>query len=569
MAGSATESAKKTRDANSVSACALILHRRYCLHPLAACVAVALAAAPLRAGMACDAAAIGWHGLAEQITPPGHDLPCMRGLPALAAQRPDRLAHRAATLPVTSCLDDGSPGTLRAVVDSAVDGDTVDLTQLTCSTITLTGGPIDTNFLGPHPLNALTIQGPGRDVLTISAGGKSLVFGAGGYHGSSAVFTVNDLTVAHGVNTGTFWHEGAACIFSVRGTIVLNRVTVTDCHSTFLGGVSGGGAVGADGLLQITDSLISNSSVDAVGGLQAQGGGAWVGGRMVLVRSTVSGNRVSSPLAFDSYGLGAATGGGGVYSNGDLILIDSTISGNTAEATNPGENSRGGGAFARGTITVVGSTIEGNTTDGDAGGLYKRYYRCCFDPGTTLTIQNSTLTGNSAGGAGGGFVSERATTLANSTIAFNSSALGGAVMFRLADVPAGLGVGMLDLESSIIADNLVGDAAPYAADLATDDTLAVTGANNLVMAADAAIVLPDDTLDVDPLLLALADNGGLTRTLALQPGSPAIDAGANPADLATDQRGGGYVREYGFAADIGAFELQQTPDEIFANGFDP
>ncbi len=34
-------------------------------------------------------------------------------------------------------------------------------------------------------------------------------------------------------------------------------------------------------------------------------------------------------------------------------------------------------------------------------------------------------------------------------------------------------------------------------------------------------------LNADPLLGALASNGGLTQTMALQDGSPAIDAGTN------------------------------------------
>ena len=164
----------------------------------------------------------------------------------------------AAILPVTSCADDASPGTLRSVIDSAVDGDVVDLTQLTCSTITLTQGTIGTDFLSDHPVNYLTIQGPGRDALTISGGGQFLVFTAGGY-GLFPIFTLNDVTIAHGVNVNTAspWYEGGACIFSVSGAVELNRVTVTDCHSAFLGGVGGGGAVEGAGLLQITDSTIS------------------------------------------------------------------------------------------------------------------------------------------------------------------------------------------------------------------------------------------------------------------------------------------------------------------------
>ena len=67
----------------------------------------------------------------------------------------------------------------------------------------------------------------------------------------------------------------------------------------------------------------------------------------------------------------------------------------------------------------------------------------------------------------------------------------------------------------------------------------------------------------------LADNGGPTLTHALLTGSPAIDAGSNPANLATDQRGGTLrSRVSGAAADIGAFETQPPADAIFADGFD-
>ena len=73
------------------------------------------------------------------------------------------------------------------------------------------------------------------------------------------------------------------------------------------------------------------------------------------------------------------------------------------------------------------------------------------------------------------------------------------------------------------------------------------------------------------MLLPLADNGGRTMTHALADGSPAIDAGDNPLGLATDQRGDGFVRVFGGAADIGAFEVQPAApaDRIFADGFDP
>ena len=70
----------------------------------------------------------------------------------------------------------------------------------------------------------------------------------------------------------------------------------------------------------------------------------------------------------------------------------------------------------------------------------------------------------------------------------------------------------------------------------------------------------------DPGLGPLADNGGPTQTIALLPGSPAIDAGS-PAlavdpttglPLTTDQRGAGFPRIVNGTVDIGAFEVQAT-----------
>jgi hypothetical protein len=65
---------------------------------------------------------------------------------------------------------------------------------------------------------------------------------------------------------------------------------------------------------------------------------------------------------------------------------------------------------------------------------------------------------------------------------------------------------------------------------------------------------PDTIIGVDPLLAALTNNGGPTRTQALLPGSIAIDAGSNPQELPFDQRDSGFPRTLGTATDIGAFE---------------
>jgi hypothetical protein len=68
-----------------------------------------------------------------------------------------------------------------------------------------------------------------------------------------------------------------------------------------------------------------------------------------------------------------------------------------------------------------------------------------------------------------------------------------------------------------------------------------------------------DLLSVNPLLGPLQDNGGPTQTMALLPGSPAIDAG-DPAGQYPrwDQRGHPYHRVVNGRIDIGAFEVQSA-----------
>jgi hypothetical protein len=61
-----------------------------------------------------------------------------------------------------------------------------------------------------------------------------------------------------------------------------------------------------------------------------------------------------------------------------------------------------------------------------------------------------------------------------------------------------------------------------------------------------------DLQNTNPQLGPLAANGGTTETLALLPGSPAIDAGSDMACPSVDQRGVSHPQ--GPHCDIGAFE---------------
>jgi hypothetical protein len=103
------------------------------------------------------------------------------------------------------------------------------------------------------------------------------------------------------------------------------------------------------------------------------------------------------------------------------------------------------------------------------------------------------------------------------------------------------------LVNTILAGNSPGNCSGTITDaghnLSSDSTCAFTSVGSLN--------------NTDPKLGPLADNGGPTLTMALLPGSPAINAGDTAAAPLTDQRG--FPRPSGLAADIGAYEYA-APD---------
>jgi hypothetical protein len=65
----------------------------------------------------------------------------------------------------------------------------------------------------------------------------------------------------------------------------------------------------------------------------------------------------------------------------------------------------------------------------------------------------------------------------------------------------------------------------------------------------------------------LANNGGPRQTIAIQFGSPLINAGSNPSNLTGDERGSvGFFRTFGAGTDIGAFEFQAPAATVVNDG---
>jgi hypothetical protein len=91
-------------------------------------------------------------------------------------------------------------------------------------------------------------------------------------------------------------------------------------------------------------------------------------------------------------------------------------------------------------------------------------------------------------------------------------------------------------------------------------TISETSGYNLDSGTSCGFTISTDINGTEPLLGALAANGGPTMTRALLSGSPAIDHGGTSSVgcPATDQRGSGRPDEAGDdgVCDIGAYESQ-------------
>jgi uncharacterized repeat protein (TIGR01451 family) len=306
--------------------------------------------------------------------------------------------------------------------------------------------------------------------------------------------------------------------------VTLTNIAITGNTADLGGGVANDGC----GSLTITSSTISGNT--AVSG---DGGGINSTYALTLTNVTVSGNATING------------DGAGIYTNSfgnTTTITNSTISGNIAGT--------GGGIFAgNGTMTVTGSTISGNIA-GTGGGVSFAPPSILPVAGANLQIVNSTISGNSATSFGGGifngnYGSTTPLLLSYSTIANNNAATGGGVYgdFEI-DLQNNTFLSNTAFGNTIVANN------PTGGNCAGAGTRTSNG-NNLDSANTCGFASSGDLINIDPLLSALANNGGLTFTHALLTGSAAINAGNNTGCPATDQRG--YSRSGN--CDIGAYEF--------------
>jgi len=280
----------------------------------------------------------------------------------------------AGTFFVSNCNDSGT-GSLREAVGSATSGDTVDLTALGCSTISLTSGAI------AIPQETLTLEGPGTE-LTINGGYSDRIF----RHAGSGTLFVSGVTISSGKYISNASAKGG-CIYSA-GTLSLSDAVVTRC------------------------SVVGQDPAVAMGGAIA------TEGNLFVVSSRVTGN--TSQGGAENY---SSSNGGAAFVRGDLTVKYSTFSDNQALPAE-GRNSGAGAIETFGSVTIIGSTFSNN---------YALFFGALsFEgpDGDDAMIMDSTISNNVAPW-NSGIYTQIPLKVFNSTIAFNHSHVKGAVYSQL------------------------------------------------------------------------------------------------------------------------------------------
>lgn len=434
-----------------------------------------------------------------------------------------------------------------------------------------------------------TIDGGGKVTLDGKNATRLLSFVDGNYRTSKVTVTLQNLAFTGGKSSGTAIPAapapcsqgtdvdgGGSVIFVRNGLLHVIKSTFKNNAAPPLGPDVGGAiyALGSLGVV-VQDSVFDgntgsngagiymlNSDLTVVGSTFTNNKALGTGGNTIdkgKCPSTTSGE-------VGSGGSGAAiTIDGG--SDGALLICGSTFSGNSATAL--------AGAIFRTpdnavqTSTIRASTFDGNTCPtGGGGALYFHHSNLVIESttfsnnsakgagaiqsdDTTFTFTNDTFFGNSAtagiGGAISHFNGAPGGTIASTTFASNK-AEGGSGLFAAAIA----GNTAYVMTNDLFVDNTSKDCgAPMAC-----QTKPGGGGANLqwpdkhVVCATADSACGTGTTFADPKVGQLADNGGPTKTVLPQAGSPAIGAGKGCPAL--DQRGN--ARKSPDGCTIGAVE---------------
>lgn len=269
--------------------------------------------------------------------------------------------------------------------------------------------------------------------------------------------------------------------------------------------------------------------------------------------------QASSEVTVDASNLAAGLTVDGGAGQNRIFLVDTgatlrlkvlTLTGGSAPS---GED--GGAIFCEGVLELERCTLSGNATTGfnhSGGAVF-------LDASSSAVLRQCTLSGNAAYQDGGALACKGEVTLVHCTVFGNNVSTNGGGGVYIAST------GVIVLDRSIVFGNTTGFST--ASDLQTVGGAVNRVGASVVGALSGSVIGSGSISNADPLLGPLANNGGPTKTHALRPGSPAMNAGGSgsPASTAvTDQRG----QPVRGAPDLGAYELQnsfylEVPDTFF------
>ena len=470
----------------------------------------------------------------------------------------------------TGCTNTGGAFGTSDLIQMAPAIDTISLSDTADNDIVITA------------IGNVTIEGRAAGAITVIAGplpaSRVNFFRVITYTGAGTL-TLRRVALGNGAINATSLRSGGGGGVYSNGSLALDN-TYISTNSTNCTGCPGGGVYALQDLTIANSVLMSNETL----GANSPGGAAAVFGALAdieaaaFIANTTQGanatgggvhlqtttSRIQSSVFASNQTGGADAYGGGFYATGALELTHAYFVANTAKT-------QGGAGMAASTAVIRDASFIGNVVSNyiPAGGAARGGALSLFGPSNTVI--NSTFNNNAAtstvanAGLGGALWVRVHLDIANSTIEGNSTTgLGGGVFFNDAGASA-------TFNSTIVANSVSQSAASPQPDIDIHNNsgyLSISGSNNLIQHG-ASIGVPAGTFVTAPMLGAAADNGCATpagatafgssysacpATQRPQPGSPVIDAGNNAKGLTTDQRGVGFARVVGAAADMGAIE---------------
>jgi hypothetical protein len=390
------------------------------------------------------------------------------------------------------------------------------------------GGAIRSDSLFPY-LAVLNVTGVTFLNNATNVTGTTSPFNPFDFGGAAIFSRSGQLTVTGCAFTGNVASNSSGGAIHVRSS------TLAVIGSTFTSNASNGGGLGgaiyADGVspaalggtsggIQIVSSTFTSNTAYNIGGAfffsLHDGKSEWVS----LDTAYFANNQVVDNSGTVPWLPNRGIGGGGAVDEGAVSIVNTTFAGNRAHSSTGGSPGGGLQLTNNDSVQITNSTISGNRAEGaddaaSGGGLV------ILGNVTPFRITNSTIASNYAGWTGGGIQSATNGTLTDTIVANNTAGNVWSIQIQCsAELTNGGGV--------LQYPNVVGTPGP----------------SNPPCAAGQIVA--------NPLLSALAANGGYAPTHALAPGSPAIDTGT--CVVATDQRG--VPRPQGAKCDIGAYEYR-------------